>query len=96
MSALMTILFLQLSRFLQIEHRLELLPGLDELSYSVTGNDGDTSVEFVEACKNASLLVTHICGRTLPFKAFRWAFDDISSELVIQPSRMVLRRTSFA
>jgi hypothetical protein len=61
----------QLSRFLQIEHRWGLLPELEELSYSVTGNDGDTSVGFVEARKNASSLVTLIRDPTLPLKALR-------------------------
>ena len=54
----------QLSRFLQIEHRMELLPEVEELSYHVAGSDDDTSVGFVEACKNASLLITLIRGPT--------------------------------
>jgi len=50
---------------------LELIPELEELSYSVPGDDGDTSVRFVEAHKNGGYPVTLIHGPTPSFEAFR-------------------------
>ena len=54
---------------------MELLPEPKELWYSVTGDDGDKSVGFVEAHKNAGYPVTLIRDATPSFEAFRWAFD---------------------
>jgi hypothetical protein len=59
----------QLSRCLELEDGelpLELLPELQELTYSVSGNTGDAFTPFVNARQNADRAVTLVCRSPSP------------------------------